>query len=311
MIGTTLSDIRAHIESLASPTGRYYLVCGRTGDRPVPADGLYFDSRSTARAAATATNRYRTALRRYDPQLPSYDVIVSERAEAVRSPDDPQYPTAGSVDADAVVDPTPPRNEDRSPIDFCHTVAGVVFETIADSAHTGLENAIMDRYLELAETVDHPDECCLRLIEALARELDSRLTADQQADLLRAAATELPQPSTPGPGTPGHGTDPLEAALSALQSVALLADYTVETQSASCASTTWNVTIDDYLLVSETDCVVTLPLVVELFRRLSTVGLRITAVERRGGSPPTWQFTLTATPTASNGPLSIVTAGHS
>jgi hypothetical protein len=306
MIGTTLSDIRAHIESLASPTGRYYLVCGRTGDRPVPADGLYFDCRPTARAAATATERYRTALRRYDPRLPSYDVIVSERAEAVRSPDDPQYLTAGSVDADTVADPTPTREADRSLIDFCHTVAGVVFETIADSPHTGVENAIMDRYLELAETVDHPDECCLRLIEAVARELDSRLTADQQADLLRAAATELPQPSTPGPGT-----DPLEAALSALQSVALLADYTVETQSASCASTTWNVTIDDYLLVSETDRVVTLPLVVELFRRLSTVGLRITAVERRGGSPPTWRFTLTATPTASNGPLSVVAEGHS
>lgn len=306
MIGTTLRDLRDHIESLASPTGRYYLVCGRTGDRPVPADGLYFDCRATARAAATATDRYRTALRRYDPQLPCHDVIVSERADTVRSPDDPQYPTFGSVDADTVADPTPPKDEDRSPIDFCHTVAGVVFETIADSPHTGLENAIMDRYLALAETVDHPDECCLRLIEALACELDSRLPADQQADLLRAAATELPQPSTPEPSG-----DPLEAALSALQSVALLQDYTVESQSASCAATTWEVTLDDYLLVSETDRVVTLPLVVELFRRLSTVGLRITAVERRGGSPPVWQFTLTATPTASNGPLSVVAEGHS
>jgi len=306
MIGTTLRDIRAHIESLASPTGRYYLVCGRTGDRPVPADGLYFDSRPTARAAATATERYRTALRRYDPQLPSYDVIVSERTDMVRSPDDPRYPAPGPVEADTVADPTPSRKADQPLIDFCHTVAGVVFETIADSPHSSVEDAIMDRYLALAETVDHPDECCLRLIEAVATELDSRLSADQQADLLRAAATELPQPPAPDPGV-----DPLESALSALQSVTLLGEYTVDTRVASCAVTTWDVTLDDYLLVSDADRVVTLPLVVELFRRLSTVGLRITAVERRGGSPPAWQFRLTATPTASNGPLSVVEEGHS
>jgi len=306
MIGTTLSDIRAHIESLASPTGCYYLVCGRTGDRPVPADGLYFDCRPTARAAATATERYRTALRRYDPQLPCHDVIVSERADTVRSPDDPKYPASGSPDFDTVADPTPAPEADRSLIDFCHTVAGVVFETIADSPHSGVEDAIMDRYLELAETVEHPDECCLRLIEAVATELDSRLTADQQADILRTAATELPQPSTPEPGV-----DPLESALSALQSVTLLEDYTVETQSSSCSSTAWKVTLNDYLLINDADHMVTLPLVVELFRRLSTVGLRITAVERRSGSPPEWQFTLTATPTASNGSLSVVTEGHS
>ena len=300
MIGTTLSDIRAHIESLASPTGRYYLVCGRTGDRPVPADGLYFGCRPTARAAATATERYRAALRRYDPQFPSHDVIVSERVETVRSTDDPTYPTPGSVDADTVVDPPPSRDEDRLLIDFCHTVAGVVFETIADSPYTSVENAIMDRYLELAETVDHPDDCCLRLIEAVACELDSRLTADQQADLLRAAATELPQPATP------VGVDPLESALSALQSVTLLEGYTVDTQVASCAATTWAVTLDDYLLANDTDRVVTLPLVVELFRRLSTVGLRITELERRGRSLSSWQFTLTATAAASNGPLSMV-----
>ncbi|MFW5978419.1 MAG: DUF7551 domain-containing protein, partial [Halohasta sp.] len=246
MIGTTLSDIRAHIESLASPTGRYYLVCGRTGDRPVPADGLYFDCRPTARAAATATERYRTALRRYDPQLPCYDIIVSERADAVRSPDDPTYPAAGPVDS--LRAPTPDREPDRSLIDFCHTVAGVVFETIADSPHDGVEDAIMDRYLVLAETVDHPDECCLRLIEAVATELDDRLPADQQADLLRAAASELPQPPAPDPGV-----DPLDAALSALQSVALLDGYTVDTQVVSCGSTSWTVTVDDYLLVSGAD----------------------------------------------------------
>jgi len=296
MIGTTLSDIRAHIESLASTAGRYYLVCGRTGDRPVPADGLYFDCRPTARAATTATEQYRTALRRYDPQLPCYDVIVCERTDTVRSPDDQQVPVGGP-------EPVGQHAVDQSRIDFCHTVAGVVFETIADSPHTGVQTAIMDRYLDLAESVDHPDELCLRLIEAIGTELDSRLTVDQQAELLRTAATTLPTPATPT----AHG-DPLESALESLRSVALLDGYTVDAQSARCERATWEVTLDDYLLGSA-DRVVTLPLVIELFGRLSTVGLRITAVERAVDPTTSWQFTLTATPTQSNGPLSVVREG--
>ncbi|WP_434522703.1 DUF7551 domain-containing protein [Halorubrum sp. AS12] len=83
MIGTTLLDIADHIESLAVADGEFSLVCARYGDRPVPAAGLRFDSRETARAAARATEQYRDALRRYDPQLPFYDVVV--RQEFVES----------------------------------------------------------------------------------------------------------------------------------------------------------------------------------------------------------------------------------
>ena len=78
MIGTTLLEIGDHIESLASETGEYSLVCARYGDRPVPAAGLRFESRPVARAAARATEQYRDALRRYDPRLPYYDVIVRQ-----------------------------------------------------------------------------------------------------------------------------------------------------------------------------------------------------------------------------------------
>ncbi|WP_123619446.1 hypothetical protein [Halorubrum sp. CSM-61] len=78
MIGTTLLEISDHIESLASETGEYSLVCARYGDRPVPAAGLRFESRAVARAAARATEQYRDALRRYDPRLPYYDVIVRQ-----------------------------------------------------------------------------------------------------------------------------------------------------------------------------------------------------------------------------------------
>lgn len=78
MIGTTLTDIRERLEGLAGEGGEYVLVCARYGERPVPAADLRFDSRSDARTAARATERYRAALRRYDPQLPRYDVIVCQ-----------------------------------------------------------------------------------------------------------------------------------------------------------------------------------------------------------------------------------------
>ncbi|SIS08644.1 hypothetical protein SAMN05421752_11082 [Natronorubrum thiooxidans] len=78
MMGETLGDIRHDIESLASDAGTYYLICGRTGERPVPAAGLYFESRSTARAATHATEQYRAVLRQYDPQVPYYDMIICE-----------------------------------------------------------------------------------------------------------------------------------------------------------------------------------------------------------------------------------------
>jgi len=286
MIGTTLSDIRTHIESLASPQGAYYLVCGRTGDRPVPADGLAFDCRPTARAAATATEQYRRALRRYDPRLPCYDIIVCQRAEAVRSTEDTECPLSA----------------EGSTVDFCHTVAGVVFETIADSPHANLQNAIMDRYLSLAETIGHPDELCLRLIEAIATELDARLSPAEQAEVLRTAAGRLSTPTA----TPTAA--PLEAALDSLQSVSMLGGYAVDCQSVRCASTRWELTLDDYPLGS-TDRVVTLPLVVECFRRLSSVDLRISGVERTAAAPSSWRLTLTATAGGSSGPLSVIEAG--
>ena len=298
MIGTTLSDIRQHIESLASPTGSYYLVCSRTGERPVPADGRYFDCRSAARAAATATEQYRTALRRYDPQLPHRDIIVCEQFEAVPSAVGPRATT----DPAATTDPVDYPDEGAAAVDFCHTVAGVVFETIADSSHSGVQAAIMDRYLALAETIAHPDELCLRLVEAIATELDARLSPTTQAAVLRTAAGRLSTPTV----TPTAA--PLEAALDSLQSVSLLGSYTVDCRSVRCASTRWELSLEDYPLGS-TNRVVTLPLVVECFRRLSAVDLRISGVERTATAPPSWRLTLTATAGGSSGPLSVVDTG--
>jgi len=57
MIGTTLVDIRDHIEALAGADGEYYVACGRTGDRPVPISGLRFEGRATAQSAARAAEQ--------------------------------------------------------------------------------------------------------------------------------------------------------------------------------------------------------------------------------------------------------------
>ncbi|WP_435186113.1 DUF7552 domain-containing protein [Halobellus sp. EA9] len=72
---TALSD---QIDALASDRGDYVVVCGRTGERPVPIDGRRFASRTRAERAARAAERYRATLRRYDRRLPFYDLIVQE-----------------------------------------------------------------------------------------------------------------------------------------------------------------------------------------------------------------------------------------
>jgi hypothetical protein len=96
VIGTTLVAISDHIEALADADGDYSLVCARYGDRPIPAAGLRFESRAAARAAARATEQYRDALRRYDPQVPYYDVIVRQEYAA----DDAIGPGSADVSLD-------------------------------------------------------------------------------------------------------------------------------------------------------------------------------------------------------------------
>ncbi|MFP8953882.1 hypothetical protein ACLI4Z_13080 [Natrialbaceae archaeon A-arb3/5] len=297
MIGTTLGDIRHHIESLASEDGSYYLVCGRTGDRPVPATELYFEHRPAARAAAHATEQYREVLRRYDPRVPYYDVIVCQRTDTVPSTtesaaspldatDSPESSSLARTESERS-----PSSPHRSLIDFCHSIAGVVFETIAEQSNDGIEAAIMETYLETAETIADPDELCLCLLDSIARELEARLDADEQARLLRTAAERLSEP-TPVVA----GTDPLEATLGTLQSVALLETYSLDrsTVDADDGAECWEVTLEEYALAADGAHIVTLPLAVELFRQRSPESLRI---DRTDGDEnrtlSAWQLTLT------------------
>jgi len=225
MVGTTLVDIRTHIEALASTDGEYVVRCGRTGDRPVPVAGLRFESRTTARSAARAGGQYRTALRRYDPRMPYCDLIVcqdtgplvpepesggcslpGDRETTTPTPSEPAVARKGS-------DP-----ERRRLVECCHTVAAAVFETLSEQGHDDVETAVMDAYFELAETVGDPDDLCLCLLESMATELDTRLAPADQTEVLTDAAARLASPT--------DDAEPFAATLAALDRRGLIESYT-------------------------------------------------------------------------------------
>ncbi|MFC7098551.1 DUF7551 domain-containing protein [Halobaculum marinum] len=308
MIGTTLGDLRRHIDSLADPTGAYRICCGRTGERPVPVAGLAFTDRETARAAIRCGEQYRAALRRYDPQVPVYDLV------AVECPDGslpttpfsqarvPAGATGTTMPEDAAGDGSS-ASTDRShlpdsAIDLCHTVAGAVFEAIADSPYATLQDAIMDEYLAAAERVDEPDELCLQLLDSIAVELDTRLDDDETARLLRAAGRRLSAREPPAQ------RDPVTAILDRLQSAGMLGSYAVSTPRVDLDQTAgrWRVEVDGYALADhEDDRLVTLPVSVALFGRASVRSAAITNVTR----PTSERWRLTAATNPSGGPSGL------
>ena len=85
----------------------------------------------------------------------------------------------------------------------------------------------MDTYFELAETVDDPDELCLCLLESMASELDGRLDAGGQAELLVDAAARLEPPT--------DDTAPLDATLAVLEGRGVIE---------SCTRSPWSVDLD-------------------------------------------------------------------
>lgn len=284
MIGTTLRDVRNHIEALVSADGDYYLVCGRYGDRPVPTVSLRVESRPVARVAARAAEQYRRALRRYDPQLPTSDVIVCQ--DALLSPADRLDPS-GPTD-DLATDGDRPVL-----IKFCHLVAGAVFEAVAASAYRDVERAIKGTYLERAETIGSPDELSLRLLESTATELYRRVAPEEQARVLAAAAARLSPPTM--------SARPLEGTIARLRAVTLTEDYALTPGPAGGG---WEVTLSGYALAG--DRLVTLPLAVELFRRSPDPVPAISGAERVGRG--TWSFRLTTAPEGD--PSGLVAVGN-
>ncbi|ACV11749.1 conserved hypothetical protein [Halorhabdus utahensis DSM 12940] len=282
MLGTTLEEIRSHIESLASEDGPYYLVCARYGDRPVPTTGLRFRTRAEARTAARATEQYRAALRRYDPRLPRYDVIVCQRSlrvtpgstgrgsepggstsrtDQARPPEDDQGADGEPRSEPSDVDPWSGSNHGPgSRVEFCHRVAGAVFEALSDCGHDAVESAVMDAYFELAERVGDLDDLCVCLLESMAGEIDRGLSADEQATVIDTAVSRLP-----GPASTDH---PVEATLASLESRELLKEFTWSpaTEGHDPRAVDVVVGLSGYALSPRDGRLPVLPVVVELVR---------------------------------------------
>lgn len=284
MVGPTLIDIRDHIETLAAEDGQYCVRCGRTGDRPVPAAGTRFPDRATARAAARATEQYRSALRRYDPQVPYYDLIVCEEPP-LGSTNGHRHDSTTERDeytlSEPVITKTPtPGHGDL--VEFCHRVAGAVFETLSESGCDDIETAVMDAYFELAETVGGPDELCLCLLESMTTELHERLSPADQAELLADAAARLKPPT--------DETNPLDATLDTLEQRGVIESYTRSPYSVDpdAGAGAVVVQISGYVLSARDDRLPVLPVTLELCRHHTNhppQSIQVTAVD--GG----WQLT--------------------
>ncbi|WP_226482274.1 DUF7551 domain-containing protein [Natrinema amylolyticum] len=301
MVGTTLREIRQHIERLASDDGEYYVVCARSGERPVPVAGQRFATRADAADAAQATEQYRAALRRYDPQLPFYDPVACQErpVDAGRTESDEDQCGAARTIADDEDRPAadPDRNPwDDSPlISFCHDVSGAVFESLSARDHAAAERAIMETYLAAAEATTDRNTLCLVLLETMASELEAHLEAAERMQVLRAAAANL------SPVEPAD--DPVEASLAFLDSLSLVREYGVTRdgidETDGTGSDVWTVSLRGYAIECGESRFPTLPIGIDILRRSATSSdpLGVTDVTALGDGD--WQFVLRSDAAAS------------
>jgi hypothetical protein len=270
MVGSTLQKIRARIDTLATPDGRYRVVCGRTGTSPVPVVDKRFPDRETAEEAAETATAYRAVLRRWDPRAPWYDFIACEVP-------------AGTVPERVETDT---RNPSPSLTGFCHDVAAAVFQTLSAAGHEAVERDVMDAYCERADAFDGPDALCVHLLRTLARRLDARLTPSEQAQVLERAAEAFADPPASG--------DPLAATFERLQRVDLVDGYRLDPcREEAVGRQSWEVTVEGYALAVDGQPLPTLPIAIDCCRRLPSANLRLSAAERL--TDRTWRFELVAT----------------
>jgi hypothetical protein len=253
MVGGRLRDIREHVNALSADGGPYAVVCGRTGREPVPAAGARFDDRRTAAEAAEASSEYRSVLRRYDPQVQYLEPLVHEVS------DGPVGPLASE-----------PGDVRARYFSFCHDVAGSVFEALSATGHREVESASMETYLTLAEVVADRDDFCLTMLWSMMSELDVRLGPRRQATVVRAAADML---GSPAAVARSDAASPVEATMHRLSSASFVGDYRVD---ACPGEGTWEVSFGGYALAERTGRLPTLPIAVDLVRRVPDRTVRFT-----------------------------------
>ncbi|WP_254762362.1 DUF7551 domain-containing protein [Natrinema marinum] len=293
MVGTTLREIRDHIERLASDDGAFSVVGARSGERPVPVAGHRFATRTAAVEAARATEQYRAALRRYDPQVPFYDPIVcEERSTGGGGGDTVDAESSGSDRSNMTRDPSERVNhEERARtenplIEFCHDVSGAVFEALSTRDHGAAERAIMDAYLAAAEAPTDRNTLCLVMLETMATELERQLDAAERARVLTAAAAALP-PVDPA-------SDPVEASLEHLNSLSLVREYGVSRESDEESGEAWAVSLRGYAIECGERRFPTLPIGIDILRRTAapTEAFGVSDVTALGDGD--WRFVLTS-----------------
>lgn len=250
MVGHTLADIRARLDELSVAVGPYRVVSSRTGDGPFPVTGRQFPDRERAAEAATVASAYRRALRRYDPHVAVHGLIVTE--------------THLGAESSRECQPSLP--------EYCHRVAGALFETLADR-HDPVERRVMNAYLEAAESTQDRERLCLEMLESTAAAVDANLAAEEQAAVLRGAATRLPSRRTDG--------RPVDTALGALRACDLLDAYTVEPTPDGDGRRAHRLAVEGYCPSLSDERWPVLPVVVELLR-VTSVLPRVDSVTRDG-----------------------------
>lgn len=271
MVGGTLSDIRARLTDLSVAVGPYRVVSSKTGDSPVPVSGLQFPDRERGAEAATLAAAYRRALRRYDPHVAVHGLVVTETG----------------------LGETPSADDTESLPEYCHTVAGVLFETLSDR-HGRVERRVMDTYLDAAEGTTDRERLCLRMLESTATALAAHLTPSEQATVIRGAVDRLPPRASP--------SRPLVETLETLQARDVLRSYTVEPTAEGTGRRSLRVTLDGYRpSLSDGRCPI-LPVAVELFRHAG-VAPSIGRVRRTDTG---WAFVVTVSGDSPPRGLSVV-----
>jgi hypothetical protein len=245
MMGETLTELRARVESLSTVDGSFAVVCARTGERPVPVDEARYPDRETAVQAATAARRYRATLRRYDPQVAFHDLVVQEVGA-----DHPTRLGSGRTR------PPVTTGGDRSRRSaFCHEVTAASFEALSATGHDDVEREVMDTYMALADTTADPDDLCLLLLWSLTAEV-ARLAPEDRERVVRTAASSL---------SPAPASDPLEATCSRLREAAVVSGYTVAADPDRPAVR--DVLLEGYALADHSGRLPTLPVAVDVLRR--------------------------------------------
>ena len=72
----TIRQARERIEAVAVDHGDFGVACKDTGCSPAPVTDVTFETFEAAELACLSARAYRSALRRLDPSLPEYDLVV-------------------------------------------------------------------------------------------------------------------------------------------------------------------------------------------------------------------------------------------